>query len=325
MPMALATSVSPSVSSDPGGQADGGGRSRRSIASRLAPFALLIPAGVVVAVMVGYPLVRLFTVSFQEYGRAQVFGLPAPYVGLDNYRAILQDRVFWDVLVRSVIFCAVNVVATMVIGTLIAALLTRLHRHIRLLTSIGLLVAWAMPALTAMIIWGWMFDTQFGVINYLITKLTPFDYTGHSWLIEPLSFFFVATVVIVWQSVPFVAFSVYAGLTQVPDDLIEAAELDGAGAWKRFRHIVFPYLRPIFLILIVLEIIWDLRVFTQIYALQGIGGLREKTSTLGVYIYQISVGTGDFGSGGAIAVLMVIAMLAIGFWYVRAAIRADES
>jgi N,N'-diacetylchitobiose transport system permease protein len=284
-----------------------------------------MPAGVVVAVMVGYPLVRLFTVSFQEYGRAQVFGLPAPYVGLDNYRAILQDRVFWDVLVRSVIFCAVNVVATMVIGTLIAALLTRLHRHIRLLTSIGLLVAWAMPALTAMIIWGWMFDTQFGVINYLITKLTPFDYTGHSWLIEPLSFFFVATVVIVWQSVPFVAFSVYAGLTQVPDDLIEAAELDGAGAWKRFRHIVFPYLRPIFLILIVLEIIWDLRVFTQIYALQGIGGLREKTSTLGVYIYQISVGTGDFGSGGAIAVLMVIAMLAIGFWYVRAAIRADES
>jgi N,N'-diacetylchitobiose transport system permease protein len=323
--MALATSPSPTVSTDPGGGADLGCRSRQSLASRLAPFALLIPAGVVIAVMIGYPLVRLFTVSFQEYGRAQVFGLPAPYVGLDNYRAILQDPVFWDVLVRSVLFCAVNVVATMVIGTLIAALLTRLHRHIRLLTSIGLLVAWAMPALTAMIIWGWMFDTQFGVINYLITKLTPFDYTGHSWLIEPLSFFFVATVVIVWQSVPFVAFSVYAGLTQVPDDLIEAAELDGAGAWRRFRHIVLPYLRPIFLILILLEIIWDLRVFTQIYALQGIGGLREKTSTLGVYIYQISVGTGDFGSGGAIAVLMVIAMLAIGFWYVRAAIRADES
>jgi N,N'-diacetylchitobiose transport system permease protein len=325
MPMALATSPSPTVSSAPGGGADGVPRSRRSIGSRVAPLALLIPACVVIAVMIGYPLVRLFTVSFQEYGRAQVFGLPAPYVGLDNYRAILQDPVFWDVLVRSVVFCAVNVAATMVVGTLIAALLTRLHRHIRLLTSIGLLVAWAMPALTAMIIWGWMFDTQFGVINYVITKLTPFDYTGHSWLIEPLSFFFVATVVIVWQSVPFVAFSVYAGLTQVPDDLIEAAELDGAGAWRRFRHIIFPYLRPIFLILILLEIIWDLRVFTQIYALQGIGGLREKTSTLGVYIYQISVGTGDFGSGGAIAVLMVIAMLAIGFWYVRAAIRADES
>lgn len=323
--MALATSLSSGVSSEPAGPSPGSVSSRRSLAGRVAPIAMLVPAIAVMAVMIGYPLARLFTVSFQEYGRAQVFGQPAPYVGLDNYRAILQDPVFWDVLWRSLIFCAVNVAATMVVGTLVAVLLTRLHRHVRLLTSIGLLVAWAMPALTAMIIWGWMFDTQFGVINYLITKLTPLDYTGHSWLIEPLSFFFVATVVIVWQSVPFVAFSVYAGLTQVPDDLIEAAELDGAGAWKRFRHIVFPFLRPVFLILLVLEIIWDLRVFTQIYALQGIGGLREKTSTLGVYIYQVSVGSGDFGSGGAIAVLMVIAMLAIGFWYVRAAIRADEA
>jgi N,N'-diacetylchitobiose transport system permease protein len=323
--MALATSLPPSVSPDAGGEPADRGRKRRPLAGRLAPLALLVPASAVIAVMVGYPLVRLVTVSFQEYGRAQVFGRPAPYVGLDNYRAILQDRVFWDVLWRSLIFCAVNVVTTMVVGTLVAVLLTRLHRTIRLLTSIGLLVAWAMPALTAMIIWGWMFDTQFGVVNYLITKLTPFDYTGHSWLIEPLSFFFVATVVIVWQSVPFVAFSVYAGLTQVPDDLLEAAELDGAGAWARFRHIVFPYLRPVFLILTVLEIIWDLRVFTQIYALQGIGGLREKTSTLGVYIYQVSVGSGDFGSGGAIAVLLVVLMLLIGAWYVRAALRAEES
>jgi N,N'-diacetylchitobiose transport system permease protein len=325
MTMALATSLSSGVSSEPGGPPSGSAASRRSLAGRVGPLAMLVPAAAVMAVMIGYPLVRLFTVSFQEYGRAQVFGQPAPFIGLDNYRAILHDSAFWDVLSRSLIFCAVNVVATMAVGTLVAVLLTRLHRHIRVLTSIGLLVAWAMPALTAMIIWGWMFDTQFGVVNYLITNLTPWDYTGHSWLIDPLSFFFVATVVIVWQSVPFVAFSVYAGLTQVPDDLLEAAELDGAGAWRRFRHIVFPYLRPIFLILTVLEIIWDLRVFTQIYALQGIGGLREKTSTLGVYIYQISVGTGDFGSGGAIAVLMVVVMLVIGFGYVRAAIRAEES
>jgi N,N'-diacetylchitobiose transport system permease protein len=323
--MALATSPSPNVSAEAGAPSTPPAGRRRSRAGRLAPFGLLAPALVVMAVMIGYPLVRLMIVSFQEYGRAQVFGRPAPYVGLDNYTAILQDETFWRVLVRSLLFCAVNVVATMVIGTLIAVLLTRLHRFVRLLTSIGLLVAWAMPALTAMIIWGWMFDTQFGVVNYLITKLTPYDYTGHSWLIEPLSFFFVATVVIVWQSVPFVAFSVYAGLTQVPDDLLEAAELDGAGAWKRFRYIVFPYLRPIFLILTVLEIIWDLRVFTQIFALQGLGGLREKTTTLGVYIYQISIGTGDFGSGGAIAVLLVIVMLIIGFGYVRAAIRAEET
>lgn len=293
--------------------------------SRLGPLALLLPAAAVLAVMVGYPLARLVLVSFQEFGRAQVFGLPAPYVGLDNYRDILTDPVFWRVFARSVAFAAVNVAATMLVGTLVALLLTKLNRFFRLLTTVGLLVAWAMPALTAIIIWGWMFDTQFGVVNYVITTLTPLDYTGHSWLINPLSFYFVATVVIVWQSVPFVAFSVYAGLTQVPDDVIEAAQLDGASAWQRFRFITVPYLRPIFVIVTVLSIIWDLRVFTQIFALQGIGGVREKTSTLGVYIYQTSIGTGDFGHGGAVAVILVIVMLAIAVGYVRSSLKAEEA
>ena len=268
----------------------------RPLAGRLAPLVMLRPSAGVLAVMVGYPLVRLFLVSFQEFGRAQVFGLPAPYVGLDNYRDILTDRV---VLAASSGARSSSAPSTSsrrwCIGTLVALLLTQLQPLLPAAHIVGLLVAWAMPALTAIIIWGWMFDTQFGVVNYVITKLTPLDYTGHSWLIDPLSFFFVATVVIVWQSVPFVAFSVYAGLTQVPDDVIEAAQLDGAGSWQRFRYITFPYLRPIFMIVTVLEIIWDLRVFTQIFALQGIGGIREKTSTLGVYIYQISIGSGDFG------------------------------
>jgi N,N'-diacetylchitobiose transport system permease protein len=292
---------------------------------QVAPWLMLVPTLAVLGILVGYPLVRLFLVSFQEFGRAQVFGQPAPYVGLDNYRDILTDAAFWRVFLRSVVFCAVNVSLTMVLGTLVALLLTKLNRFFRLLTSFGLLVAWAMPALTAIIIWGWMFDTQYGVINYLITKFTAADFTGHSWLINPISFFFVATVVIVWQSIPFVAFSVYAGLTQVPDDVMEAAQLDGASAWQRFRYVTFAYLRPIFVIVTILEVIWDLRVFTQIFALQGIGGIREKTSTLGVYIYQTSIGSGDFGRGGAMAVILVLLMLAIALWWVRSSIRAEEA
>ena len=291
---------------------------------RLGPPMMLVPALVVLGVLIGYPLVRLVWTSFQEYGRAQVFGRPPVFVGLDNYRAILQDPQFWRVFWRSLVFCAVNVVATMGLGIAVAVLLTKLHKAMRFVTSIGLLVAWAMPPLTAIIIWGWMFDTQFGVVNYVVTALTPADYTGHSWLIDPLSFFFVASVVIVWQSTPFVAFSVYAGLTQVPSDLIEAAQLDGAGRWQRARYVVTPFLRPVLVILTMLQIIWDLRVFTQIYALQGIGGIREKTSTLGVYIYQVSVGSGDFGRGGAIAVLLVVMMLGLAIGYVRSTLREEE-
>jgi len=302
-----------------------GGPGRARARAGLAPAALLVPSAAVLIVVVGYPLVTLLVMSFQEFGRAQAFGAPAPFVGFDNYVRVLTDGAFWAVLARSIGFCAVNVAVTMTLGTLVALLMQRLRRFFRLLVSVGLLLAWAMPALTAVIVWGWMFDTQFGVINHVLTVVTGTDFANHSWLIEPLSFFAVATVIITWQSVPFVAFTVYAGLTQVPDEVLEAAQLDGAGTVARFRLIVFPYLRSIFLVVTVLQVIWDLRVFTQIFALQGIGGIREQTSTIGVYIYQTSLAGGEYGTGGAIAVLLVILMLCISLYYVRATLKEDES
>jgi N,N'-diacetylchitobiose transport system permease protein len=150
------------------------------------------------------------------------------------------------------------------------------------------------------------------------------EYFQHSWLIDPLSFFFVAGIIIVWGAVPFVAFTLYAGLTQVPDEVLEAAQLDGAGGFQRFRLIIFPYLKPIFLIVTILEIIWDLRVFTQIFALQDIGGIRALTNTLGVYIYQISIAGGDFGQGGAVAVITAILLMSISFYYVRQVTKEEE-
>ena len=273
-------------------------------------------------VLTGYPLVRLLVMSTQEFGRAQVFGKPPRFVGLDNYAAVLGDRQFWVVLGRSVAFCAVNVVLTVALGLLIALLLLHLGRLMRTVVSVGLLLAWAMPALTAIVIWGWMFDTQYGVVNWLLTA-AGLDMTGHSWLIQPLSFFAVATVVITWQSVPFVAFTLYAALSQVPGELMEAAELDGATATQRFRHITYALLRPVVLILTMLEVIWDLRVFTQIFALQDAGGITAQTSTIGVYIYQVGVAQGRFDTGSAIAVILVVVMLAASFGYVRQVIREE--
>jgi N,N'-diacetylchitobiose transport system permease protein len=300
---------------------------RASAAKRRAgftPYMLLVPATVVLLIIVGWPLIQLFAISFQEFGRAQVFGAPAPFIGLDNYTKVLTDPAFWNVMARSILFCVVNVVATMVGGTLIALLMVRLGRFFRVLMSVGLLLAWAMPALTATIVWGWMFDTSYGVVNYALTTFFGLDFHAHSWLINPVSFFFVATLIIVWGAIPFVAFTVYAGLTQIPDEVLEAAQLDGASATQQFRLITVPYLKSIFLVVTILQVIWDLRVFTQIYALQGIGGIREQTSTLGVYIYQVALGSGEYGMGGAIAVITVFFMMAISLYYVRQSLREEQ-
>jgi N,N'-diacetylchitobiose transport system permease protein len=291
----------------------------------LLPYLLLIPAGIVILALTGWPLLQLLIISFQEFGRAQIFGSPPGWVWFENYTNVLTDPVFWQVLGRSILFALVNVVTTMALGVLIALLMTRLNKGFKLLVSAGLLLAWAMPPITATVVWGWLFDTQSGVINYVLSTVFGLDFVGHSWLIEPLSFFFVATVIITWQSVPFVAFTTYAGLTQVPNEVLEASLLDGTTGIQRFRFIVFPYIRPVLLVLLLLQIIWDMRVFPQIKALQSIGGISADTSTIGVYIYNVSIAGGNLGAGGAIAVILVIVMMALSAYYIRSTLRQDEA
>jgi N,N'-diacetylchitobiose transport system permease protein len=290
----------------------------------LTPLFLLIPAGVVLLALTGWPLVQLIVTSLFEYGRAQIFGAPPIFVGFDNYLAVLSDSEFWQVLGRSLAFCLANVVLTMLLGVAIAVLLTKLGKGFKLLVSVGLLLAWAMPALTASVVWGWMFDSERGVINWLLTNVTGVDFVGHSWLIQPLSFFFVATIIVTWQAIPFVAFTTFAALTQVPGEVLEAAAIDGATGWQRFRHIVFPYLRGVLVIVLVLEIIWDMRVFPQIFALQTIGGIAEETRTIGIYIYNVSISSGDLGTGGAISVLLVIIMLGLSGYYIRSLLKTEN-
>jgi N,N'-diacetylchitobiose transport system permease protein len=218
----------------------------------------------------------------------------------------------------------VNVVITVVLGTSIALLLQRLNRFFRTLTMVGLLLAWAMPALSATIVWGWLFDTQYGVINYLLSQIPGVDMIGHSWLADPVSFLGVATVIVVWGAIPFVTFTVYAGLTQVPDEVLEAAQLDGTTGFQRFRLIVAPYIRGVFVVVIVLSIIWDIRVFTQIFALQRIGGIASETSTIGVYIYSEALGGGNYGTAGAISVILILLLMAAAVVYIRQNLKEEE-
>jgi N,N'-diacetylchitobiose transport system permease protein len=193
----------------------------------------------------------------------------------------------------------------------------------RLLVSIGLMLAWAMPALTATVVWQWVFDTQYGLVNWLLTRMGG-DFQNHSWLAQPLSFFTVATIIVVWMGVPFVAFTLYAGMTQIPRDVEEAAAIDGAGPWQRFRDVMLPMLAPILLILTALSVLWDFRVFTQIYVLQRAGGIASDTNVLGVWAYRVSIGQNRFDTGAAVALVMVFITLLLTLVYLRQMVRQEE-
>ena len=289
---------------------------------RLGVYGLLVPAAAVIAVALGYPLVRQFVISFQEYGLRQQFGQPAEWVGLQNYTDLLSDPYVWSVIGRSIAFCLLNAGVTMAIGMALAVLMARVGRAARTALQVSLLLAWGTPVLASMTVWQWLFDTQYGVVNWVLVHVFGVDsMAGHSWIIEPLSFYFVATVIVVWMSVPFVVFSVYAGLLQVPEETMEAAQLDGASARQRFWRITIPIMRPVLSIVLLLQVIWDLKVFTQIYVLQRAGAPTRETNLLGTLIYSYS---DEFSKAGALATIMLVITLALTGFYIRQMLKEDE-
>ncbi|WP_241095520.1 MULTISPECIES: carbohydrate ABC transporter permease [unclassified Leucobacter] len=290
----------------------------------LAPYLLLLPASVIVLLALGYPVLWQVSTSMHSFGLAQQFGQPAPFVWFENYITLFSDPYMWVVVARSVAFCAVTATVTMAIGILLALLMSSVSTGVRITLQISLLLAWAMPVVAAMTIWNWLFDWRRGMINWLLTQAgLPFN--GHNWLAEPLSFFFVAMIIVVWMSVPFVAFSVYAGLTQISGEVLEAAQMDGASGWQRLRHIILPLVRPVLGIVFLLQLIWDLRVFTQIKLLQDQGSIQSETNLLGTYIYQLGVGSSDFAMASAVSMFVLVLTIALSWAYVRHLLKEDSA
>lgn len=295
---------------------------RRSLRGRSAPYVLLVPAVLVLVAAMGYPLGWQVVTSLQEFGLAQQFGQPPEFVGLQNYAELLSDGYTWAVVARSLIFCLVCAGATMAFGIGLALLMKRVTKVVRNILQIALLLAWAMPVVAAMTVWIWLFDWRRSIVNWLLTS-AGLDFQGYNWLAAPLTFYLVAAIIVTWMSVPFVAFSVYAGLTQVSDEVLEAAQLDGASGWQRLVHVMMPMIKPVLTIVMLLQVIWDLRVFTQIRMLQDIGSVPSETNLLGTYIHQLGTGSGDFGMSSAVSIFMLALTVSISWFYVRRMIRED--
>jgi N,N'-diacetylchitobiose transport system permease protein len=287
------------------------------------PYLLVLPVVAAIVAILGYPLYQLVTLSFQRYGLPELIQRRGDWIGLENYRSVLSDPVFWHTLVRTLVFTAVNVGLTMVLGTLIALLLGRIAAPVRILLMTGLVLVWAMPAVVAVQVWYWMTNFQNGVVNSILTELHVGDFSQHDWYATTFSKLAMVTLLIVWGALPFVAISMYAGLAQVPHELVEAAQIDGASPWRVFRDITLPTLRPIVFILTSLSVIWDFGVFAQPYLLIGSAHVDSSNYLMGVYVYIEGYAHSDFGRGAAISILMLLIVAALSVVYVRGRVRME--
>ena len=293
---------------------------RQALARRALPYALIAPALIVIVAVLGYPLVNLVWISTQKYGFRELIQHQGVFIGLQNFATILTDPQFLYVIRTSLIFTAVNVALSMLLATLIALLLERVSRPVRILLSAGLVFVWATPVIPAVNLWQWMFDYEFGVVNWLLTRFGAGDYIHHNWFENPVQGFAVITIIVVWGAIPFLALTLYAGLTQVPRELVEAAEIDGARPWQVFRNVTLPIVRPLFIILFSLSTIWDFGVFNQVWVL-----LNQRPNKdyflIAVYSFQESFRVSKYGLGAASAVVMVAILAVVSIFYIRETIR----
>ncbi|PYC88515.1 sugar ABC transporter permease [Streptomyces tateyamensis] len=291
---------------------------------RSLPYLLLLPATAVLALVLGYPLARLGVISFQDYGLRSLFTGRVGWAGPDNYLAVWRDPQLVPVLLRTAGFCAALVLGTLAIGLVVAMMMMRLGPRLRRAVTLCLIASWAMPPAAGTLVWQWLFQPVYGVANWALSRIGLFgDLTQHDWTTSPTSAFALVWLLVVWQSVPFVALTLYAGLSQIPRSYYEAAALDGAGGWTAFRVITLPFLRPILALVTILSVIWDFNVFTQIWILTQ-GGPNQGTTTLGIWSFTKAFSSNSFGQGAAVAVVSILLLLVLTLYYLRRLLRSGE-
>ncbi|MFB7777725.1 carbohydrate ABC transporter permease [Streptomyces bauhiniae] len=288
------------------------------------PWLLLAPCLLILAGVMGYPLVRLVTLSFQKFGQSQLWGFKDPEsVGFANFSKVLGDADFWQVVLRTVLFTAGAVVFTMVLGMLIALLLQRVSGWVKTLINIALVASWGMPVIVATTVFKWLFDADYGILNALISKLPGVDLIGHNWFASGPQGLAVIMLLVVWGAVPFVVITLSAGLTQVPAELEEAARLDGAGSWGVFRYVTLPVLKPVIVMLTTLSVIWDMGVFPQVFVMRN-GHPEAQFQLLTTYSYDRAFVVNDYAQGSAIALITVVLLLGVVAVYMRQMLKIGE-
>ncbi|MBV2361928.1 carbohydrate ABC transporter permease [Streptomonospora nanhaiensis] len=280
----------------------------------LARVGFLAPLVVYLAVFFGYPLLANQSMALREYTAASFYTGEAPFVGAANYAAVLADPVFGTALSNTALFTVGSLVFQFAIGLALAVFFQR-HVPLNGLLRSLLLVPWLLPLVVSGTVWRWIFDQEYGVLNQTLLGLGLID-QGVPWLSSTSMALASVTVANIWVGIPFNMVILYGGLQSIPAHLYEAAALDGAGPWQRFRHVTWPLLRPVSAVVLMLGLVYTLKQFDVIMVLTQ-GGPANATQTLTTWAHALSFGELDFGLGAAVGNLLIVIALVFALVYLR--------
>lgn len=287
---------------------------RRRLGDLPTAVVFLIPAAIGFVVFYLVPAIRGIYFSFTDYPVLA----PAQWVGLANYQRLFEDPLFWNAMGVTVYYVVINIVVQTILAILIAILMQRMTRSI--LVRGALLLPYFIANVIVALVWFFMLDVQLGVVNTMLGwfGLDPIAFFGDSaWALPTIA------LINVWRHMGYTALLIFAGLQTISPQMYEAASLDGASAWRQFRTITMPLLRPILALVLVVTVTGSFQIFDTVAVTTG-GGPINATRVIYLYIYDLAFEQLDFGYASAMSVILFLVLLVVAVVQVRL-MRADES
>jgi multiple sugar transport system permease protein len=290
--------------------------------AQLAAWGFIAPVVLYLAAAYAYPLYRNIDLSVHSYTVTSFVTGNAPFAGFSEYTGIFKDPTFAPALVNTTIFVFVSIGFQFAIGLALAVFFARRFRLNTLLRAL-FLVPWLLPLLVSASTWSWMLNSDSGIVNAFLKAVgaQPID-----WLTSPTWSLVAVLIANIWIGIPFNLVIMYSGLQSIPEDIFEAASIDGAGGWQRFWRITFPLLRPVSAITLLLGFVYTLKVFDIIWIMTR-GGPATSSTTLAIWSYQLSFGSflPDFSSAAAVGNVLIVIAFVFALVYIRARHRLETT
>lgn len=278
---------------------------------------LIAPSVIVVILVAIYPLLESFRLSFTNLRATRPDRWE--YVGFRNYQQLLQDSTFIKSFWNTVIFTVTSVGLETILGMIIALTIHSNFRG-RGLVRTSMLVPWAIPTVVSSLLWIWMFQDRFGVINQVLKMMGFSQFTNFDWTGDPSTALGAVIAVDVWKTTPFMALLLLAGLQVIPGDVYEASTVDGASKWQQYWQITLPLLRPALLVALIFRTMASFRVFDMIFVMKG---YTTSTMSLAVFTHRELLSSQKIGFGSAASVLIFLSIGLMVIGYTRL-IRVEE-
>ncbi|MGV8980130.1 carbohydrate ABC transporter permease [Clostridium sp.] len=283
--------------------------------SKMTPFFFLAPAAIILIFVVAYPLIYEIVISFKNVTLLNLKSQKYPWIGLDNYKNILADSLFYSTLIRTILWTVINVFFHVTFGLFLAIVLNRKLPG-KALIRVLLILPWAIPQYIAAMTWKGMYNVEYGSINIILTKLFG-SAAAIPWLSVP-SWTFVACIITnIWLGIPFMMMISLGGLTSIPEELYEAADLDGATGFQKFKSITLPLLKPILTPAIVLGTVWTFNMVNVIYIITS-GSASDESQILVTMVFKRAFQYFRYGQSAALSVIIFLILLAFSTVFIRA-------